>query len=59
MRVGAVFESKDEAAAKKIEANFRPPGEEANPKLNVVRDNEWVTVQYKTDLETIMTAMGR
>jgi len=59
VRVGAVFESKDDAAAKKIEAIFHRPGEEANPNLHMVRDKEWVTLQYKTDLETVLRTMGR
>jgi hypothetical protein len=59
VRVGAVFESKDDPAAKKIEAIFRRPGEEANPNPHVVREKEWVTLQYKTDLETVLKAMER
>ncbi len=59
VRVGAVFQSQDAAAARHIEDLFSKPGTTANPNLKVVRDGPWVTLQYRTDLEAVLQAMAR
>jgi hypothetical protein len=59
VRVGAAFQGRDDAAARMIEEIFDKPAGAGNPQLKVARDDTWVTVQYNTDLESVLKALRK
>lgn len=59
VRVGAALQGRDDAGARMIEAVFNKPAGAANSQLKVARDETWITVQYSTDLESVLKALRK
>jgi hypothetical protein len=58
VRVQAAFHCTEEAAARGLDRYFRDPGR-AGPQLTTVRDDTWLTLQLKTDLDAVRRALGK
>ncbi len=57
--VQGAFDSRDDKHAQALESYFRKLGKADNPDLKTVVDNSWLTLQWRTKLETLLQALER
>jgi hypothetical protein len=59
LTVRAVFDCRDEKNAKGVEDYFRRLGKEDNPDPKLAVGDGWLTLQWRTKLDTILQALER
>jgi hypothetical protein len=57
--VQGAFDCRDDKHAQALEAYFRKLGKTDNPELKTSVENAWLTLQWRTKLETLLQAMER